>query len=206
MQVFNLTANTYLLETTKGLLLVDSGAPWEKGRLQRLLENEKPAALLLTHHHLDHAGGALMLYQRYGLLIYAHHADLGFLLGKRKRPPIPMPIIGSWLANNVDPLPQQAITTVEHGDRVMGWTIVHLPGHTPGQIGLMKDDVLIAADALQVGAKGPAVPADGVNDDSAVARQTVGKIARLEVKRIFVGHGPSTTIEAVRDLAQTLGV
>jgi hydroxyacylglutathione hydrolase len=204
MQIFHLTANTFLLETSSGPLLVDSGAPWEKGKLQRLLADVQPAALLLTHHHLDHAGGALMLYERYRLLIYAHRGDLGFLLGKERRPPMPMPLIGDWMANRVDPLPQHVITTVEHGDRVMGWTVVHLPGHTPGQIGIMQDGILIAADALKVGNKGPEIPADVVNADSEAARRSVGRIARLEVEDIYVGHGPKTSIGAVRKLAEEL--
>ncbi|MDX2006654.1 MAG: MBL fold metallo-hydrolase [Meiothermus sp.] len=206
MQIFHLAANAYLLDTPSGPLLVDSGAPWEKGKLQRLLDDAQPVALLLTHHHLDHAGGALMLYERYRLLIYAHRGDLGFLLGKERRPPMPMPLIGDWMANRVDPLPQHVITTVEHGDRVMGWTVVHLPGHTPGQIGIMRDGLLIAADALRVGGKGPELPPDRVNADPEGVRRSVGKISRLEVQDIYVGHGPKTDLEAVRRLAEELGV
>jgi glyoxylase-like metal-dependent hydrolase (beta-lactamase superfamily II) len=89
---------------------------------------------------------------------------------------------------------------------VMGWQVVHLPGHTPGQIGLLRQEVLLAADALRVGPKGPWVPPALVNHDTQEARRTVGKIARLGAQHIYVGHGSPTTLEAVRALAGKLGV
>ncbi len=207
MQILPLASNSYLLETPEGPLLVDSGAPWENARLLRLLDELKPAALFLTHHHLDHVGGARLLWERYKLLVYAHPLDIPFVGGRKRRPPFPpVWLLGDWIANSARPLPQEALTAPLEGDRVMGWEVVHLPGHTLGQIGLLKDGILLAGDALRMGKDGPAVPADMVNADSAEARRTVGKIARLDVREIYVGHGPKTNPQAVRALAQKLGV
>lgn len=207
MQVFSLTANLYLLDTPEGLLLVDSGMPQENQRLLRHLGGRRPVALLLTHHHLDHVGGARMLWERYGLPIYAHPLDIPFISGEARRPPFPpIPWLGDWIANSPRPVPKEALRPVEEGAEVMGWQVVHLPGHTPGQIGLLREGVLLAADALRVGAKGPWVPPAMVNHDTQQARRTVGKIARLEAQKIYVGHGPPTTALAVRALAEKLGV
>ncbi|MFN3392376.1 MAG: MBL fold metallo-hydrolase [Meiothermus ruber] len=207
MQVFSLTANLYLLDTPEGLLLVDSGMPQENQRLLRHLGGRRPVALLLTHHHLDHVGGARMLWERYGLPIYAHPLDIPFISGEARRPPFPpIPWLGDWIANSPRPVPREALRPVEEGAEVMGWQVVHLPGHTPGQIGLLREGVLLAADALRVGAKGPWVPPAMVNHDTQQARRTVGKIARLEAQKIYVGHGPPTTALAVRALAEKLGV
>lgn len=207
MQVFSLTANLYLLDTPEGLLLVDSGMPQENQRLLRHLGGRRPVALLLTHHHLDHVGGARMLWERYGLPIYAHPLDIPFISGEARRPPFPpIPWLGDWIANSPRPVPREALRPVEEGAEVMGWQVVHLPGHTPGQIGLLREGVLLAADALRVGAKGPWVPPAMVNHDTQQARRTVGKIARLEAQEIYVGHGPPTTALAVRALAEKLGV
>lgn len=207
MKFFALVANTYLLDTPQGPLLVDSGMPNENRKLLGLLGEVKPAALLLTHHHLDHVGGARMLWERFGLPIYAHPLDIPFITGEQRRPPFPpIPWLGDWIANSAKPVPKEALTPVEEGAVVMGWQVIHLPGHTPGQIGLLREGVLIAADALRVGSRGPLVSPAMVNHDTQEARRTVGKIARLEADTIFVGHGLPTTLEAVRALAQRLGV
>lgn len=207
MQVFSLTANLYLLDTPEGLLLVDSGMPQENQRLLRHLGGRRPVALLLTHHHLDHVGGARMLWERYGLPIYAHPLDIPFISGEARRPPFPpIPWLGDRIANSPRPLPKEALRPVEEGAVVLGWQVVHLPGHTPGQIGLLREGVLLAADALRVGARGPWVPPAMVNHDTQQARRTVGKIARLEAQKIYVGHGPPTTIQRVRALAEKLRV
>ncbi|GIW39146.1 MAG: hypothetical protein KatS3mg075_627 [Meiothermus sp.] len=89
MEVFPLAANTYLLDTPQGALLVDTGMPQENQRLLRHLEGRKPAALLITHHHLDHVGGARMLWERYGLPIYAHPLDIPYISGEAPPPPVP---------------------------------------------------------------------------------------------------------------------
>ncbi|AWR85269.1 MBL fold metallo-hydrolase [Meiothermus taiwanensis] len=207
MQVFSLTANLYLLDTPEGLLLVDSGMPQENQRLLRHLGGRRPVAMLLTHHHLDHVGGARMLWERYGLPIYAHPLDIPFISGEARRPPFPpIPWLGDWIANSPRPVPKEALRPVEEGAEVLSWQVVHLPGHTPGQIGLLREGVLLAADALRVGARGPWVPPAMVNHDTLEARHTVRRIARLEAQKIYVGHGPPTTTQAVRALADRLGV
>ena len=62
-------------DNTKEALIVDPGASASK--LAEIIEEEKlnPVAILLTHGHFDHAGGAEELADRYGIQIYAHVAE-----------------------------------------------------------------------------------------------------------------------------------
>ncbi len=62
-------------EETKETLIVDPGA--NAGRLAEILTEEKlkPAAILLTHGHFDHAGGAAELSARFGIKVYAHESE-----------------------------------------------------------------------------------------------------------------------------------
>lgn len=69
--------NCYFLinDDTKEMLIVDPGA--NAGKLAEIIETEKlnPVAILLTHGHFDHAGGAKELAERYGIQIYAHEKE-----------------------------------------------------------------------------------------------------------------------------------
>lgn len=60
---------------TSETLIIDPGASPDK--LAELLEKEnlKPAAILLTHGHFDHAGGAQELAEHFGIKIYAEEHE-----------------------------------------------------------------------------------------------------------------------------------
>ncbi len=200
LRVLRFRANLYLLE---GGLLVDAGLPWEAPRLLGLLP-EPPKALFLTHHHLDHAGGARALWERFRLPIYAHPLDLPYLTGERPRPPLPIPFLGHRLANAAPSLPPEALTPVEEGAEVFGLKVVHLPGHTPGQAGLLGPDFLIAGDALR--GRRPGLPPGFVSEDPKEARRTLAKILRLAPRRVYVGHGGPYALDEIQALARRLGV
>src|SRR6185312_13439497 len=75
--------NAYLLETTGGLVLVDSGVPGsEQAVLGAIAEaGHEPSSLttvLLTHAHLDHSGSAAAVREATGarLLLSKPDADL----------------------------------------------------------------------------------------------------------------------------------
>lgn len=75
--------------------MVDAGLPWETRRLLSLIK-DPPKALFLTHHHLDHAGGARSVWEKFRIPIYAHPKDIPYLTGKRRRPPLPIPLLGGF--------------------------------------------------------------------------------------------------------------
>ena len=62
-------------EETRETLIIDPGA--SAGRLaERLAEQQlKPEAILLTHGHFDHAGGAAELAAHFGIKVYAHERE-----------------------------------------------------------------------------------------------------------------------------------
>ncbi|AEV15069.1 MAG: MBL fold metallo-hydrolase [Thermus sp.] len=194
-------ATLYRVPVEGGYFLVDAGLPWEAGRLLRLLP-QPPRLLFLTHHHLDHSGGALTLWRRFRLPILAHPQEWPYLTGERPRPPLPIPFLGRRLANLAPPLPREALRPAEEGMEVLGWRVVALPGHTLGQVGLLKEGVLLAGDAL----RGKGLPPRFINEDHGLARKTVRKILDLGAERILLGHGGPLSREEVAALARRLGV
>ena len=62
-------------DDTKETLVIDPGASAKK--LAEILEKEelKPVAILLTHGHFDHAGGAAELAEHFGIPVYAEEHE-----------------------------------------------------------------------------------------------------------------------------------
>lgn len=62
-------------EDTKELLVIDPGASAK--RLAEIIEEEKlnPVAILLTHGHFDHAGGAAELAEHFHIKVYAQEKE-----------------------------------------------------------------------------------------------------------------------------------
>jgi glyoxylase-like metal-dependent hydrolase (beta-lactamase superfamily II) len=75
--VGSVQTNCYFVidEDTSEVLVIDPGASAK--RLAAIIDEEKlnPAAILLTHGHFDHAGGASTLKEIYGIPVYAHESE-----------------------------------------------------------------------------------------------------------------------------------
>src|SRR5581483_1043301 len=129
----------YAIETAQGLVLVDSGLEPDAGpvkaELAKLgLDWRTIRAVLLTHAHGDHTGGAAALRAETGAKVYAGEGDAGVLRDGSSREAFfstfSMP----------DHAPRPTPVDVElGGDEVLDFGDVRIralatPGHTPGSI------------------------------------------------------------------------
>jgi steroid delta-isomerase-like uncharacterized protein len=91
--------------------------------------------------------------------------------------------------------------TVEEGDEVSGFRVVHLPGHAPGLIGLFREDdrLALTSDCFYVidpetGRKAPPqLPHRAFNQDEEQARASIRKLAELEPSAAWPGHADPLT-------------
>jgi glyoxylase-like metal-dependent hydrolase (beta-lactamase superfamily II)/predicted ester cyclase len=91
--------------------------------------------------------------------------------------------------------------TVEEGDDVSGFRVVHIPGHAPGMIALFResDRVALTTDCFYTldpgtGRHGaPRVPLYGFNLDTEQARASIRKVAALEPSVAWPGHADPVT-------------
>lgn len=86
--------------------------------------------------------------------------------------------------------------TLEEGDEVAGFRVIHLPGHAPGLIGLFREDdrLALVSDCFYTvdpvtGRGTPAqVPHPAFNQDTEQARASIRKLAALDPAIAWSGH------------------
>jgi glyoxylase-like metal-dependent hydrolase (beta-lactamase superfamily II) len=192
-----LCANHFAATSPEGAVLVDTGYVGSKARTLALLrsvgiEAGSVARIINTHCHCDHAGGNGAVQALSNCEILLHRADREIVdAGDGRR--------GWWEFLNQDIDPYRTTGALEDGDEVLigrhPFEVVHLPGHSPGQIGLFHRDrrLLISTDALW--------PVDiGVVNEVTLGEDVVGhwlssldRIEALGAVLVFPGHGPSFT-------------
>ena len=133
-------------------LIIDTGLDVQP--LLKFLERGKltPAAVILTHGHIDHIAGVEMLREKYpSIQVYIHKLDAEMLTDKT--------VNLSILAGNPFTT-RKADYFLDEGDIIekagVKLRVIHTPGHTPGGICLYseKDNIIFAGDTLFAGSVG----------------------------------------------------
>lgn len=152
------------------------------------LEAEK---ILLTHGHLDHAGGAMELKEALGVPIEGPHAEDGFLLESQESMAEEFGISG---ARNVTP-----DRWLDEGDTVsfgpFTFAVRHCPGHAPGHVVFIQEELRVSqvGDVLFKGSIGRTDFPYGDHDALIAAIKT--KLLPLGDDMAFIcGHGQPGTI------------
>jgi hydroxyacylglutathione hydrolase len=177
-------------EQTREAMVVDPGD--EISRILEILTRHrlKVTAIVITHAHIDHIGGAQKLKQATGAPVYMNlnDAELQKML----------PVQATWLG--VSPPEQVAIDApAKDGDSILvGATefhVLHTPGHTQGSISLYApaEQKLIAGDTLFRDSIGRTDLPGG--DGRQIIRSIHEKLMPLPDDTIVIpGHGDATTI------------
>jgi glyoxylase-like metal-dependent hydrolase (beta-lactamase superfamily II) len=211
-------------------VLVDAGLPGSADKIKRAAAQafggSRPAAILLTHGHVDHVGAIHTLVREWDVDVYAHPLELPYLTGRSSYPP-PDPFVGGgampWLSllfprKPID-LGARVHVLPEDGSvpGLAGWRWIPTPGHSPGHVSFVRDAdrTLIAGDAfvttkqeslVAVMTQRPEVhgPPMYFTPDWGAARRSVRHLADYAPTAAITGHGPPMRGERLQSALRQL--
>jgi len=160
--------NVYLVGPEAGpVAVIDPGSPYPEDQaiLDQVLAGLPPVAVLLTHHHGDHVGGAMALAARWSVPIAAHAATARRLTGR-----------------------VTVTRTLEDGEAVCGATAILTPGHAEGHLCYAVGDATIAGDMVAgIGT----ILIDPSEGDMAVYFASLERLLARPPMTLLPAHGPA---------------
>lgn len=177
-------------EKTKKAAVVDPGGDLDRIRQAIAQSGVTVEKIILTHGHIDHAGGAAELKEELGVPVEGPHEADDFLLqhlaeqGQAYGFPARAVTPDRWL-NEGD--------TVTVGELTLD--VLHCPGHSPGSVVLVSkaERFALVGDVLFQGSVGRVDLPGG--DGKALIASIKDKLLPLGDDVAFIcGHGPMSTI------------
>ncbi|MDT3684902.1 MAG: MBL fold metallo-hydrolase [Pseudorhodoplanes sp.] len=178
-------------ESTKSGAVIDPGGDLDLIRQAIAKAGVRIERILLTHGHIDHAGGAADLRTELGVPLEGPHVADQFLLDNLEETAA---VYGLSGARDVTP-----DRWLQEGEQVtiggVPFDILHCPGHSPGSVAFVSRDLKFAVvgDVLFQGSIGRSDLPGG--DHEMLIRSITGKLLPLGDDVAFIcGHGPASTM------------
>ena len=190
--------NCYVIAGERGGPAVVVDAPPDVDAVVRLLTAHDlvPVALLVTHGHVDHAGGAAGVVERTGVSAYLHPDD-DYLVSD---PATQLRSIFGFVPPGVEEFaPPERFLDLAHGQHLelagFDFEVRHTPGHTLGHCVFVVEEegLVFSGDQLFAGSIGRSdLPGGDFRTLMASMRNQVMTLP--DDTRVLPGHGPETTI------------
>lgn len=178
--------NSYALGGSE-VLLIEPATPFEDEQRAwiewaRALSSQgrELLAIVATHHHPDHVGGALLLSRELGLPLWAHARTIDRLA----EPGAPAGASGAVFDRTLT----DGETIDLAGPSPQRWRVLHTPGHAPGHVCLFEEGSLALIAGDMVASEGTILiePRDG---DMQVYLQQLDRLAGLGARLALPAHG-----------------
>ncbi len=218
--------NSYLIEDAGLVTIVDAGLPGYWSDLEKQLAAmgrslDDVRAVVLTHGDTDHIGFAERIRRERGVPVYVHELDAARARAEVKKPmsdwgPVKLAPLAGFLfytarkgGLRIPPLTK--LVTFDDGatlDVPGAPQVIHLPGHTPGSVGLHvpRADAVFLGDAFTTrsvltGEEGPHLAPFTLQPAQALA--SLDKLDAVDASWVLPGHGEAWSgglSEALREI------
>jgi glyoxylase-like metal-dependent hydrolase (beta-lactamase superfamily II) len=187
-----LETNCYLIscKKTKKAVVIDPGGEDEVELILNLLQiyNFDLKYVINTHGHIDHIVGNDLLKAKTEALLLIHKLDADMLVDANKN-------FSSFMGKEICSPPADKL--LKEGDEIslgtLNLIVIHTPGHTPGGISLVLNNIVFTGDTLFAGGIGRTDLPGGSYQD--LIKSIKEKLLILGDDRIiYPGHGPDSTI------------
>lgn len=198
--------NVFAVDCGDRVVLIDAGSGLgEAAILERLRQDgiapERIAALVLTHAHADHAGGACGLRERLGIPVLASEATADIVeSGDEDRLGLPQARRDGVYPASYRFKPCRVDRVLIAGEVIRCGShrlqVVPAPGHSSDMIALYDavSGTLYSGDAIFAGGKLAVLKTDDFSMDD--YRDTIVRLSAMRVERLFAGHGEAVLRDA----------
>jgi hydroxyacylglutathione hydrolase len=178
-----------------GDVLIDAGMSSDRKRILGQLAGRNVNAHALTHAHPDHFGSSHAVCEAWKIPLWCGENDAAVAEGQR---PAPGQGRAARLLSRLPlPRPNPVERQLKEGDEVAGFTVLEVPGHSPGHVAYWResDRTLICGDvlfnlSLPTLRPGLREPYASTTPDPARNRDSARRLAQLKPSLILFGHGP----------------
>jgi glyoxylase-like metal-dependent hydrolase (beta-lactamase superfamily II) len=177
--------------------LIDCGPTSSLDGLLEGLGDERPRRLLLTHIHLDHAGGAGTLVERWpDLEVWVHERGAKHLADPSKLLASATRLYGDdmeRLWGDIAPVPEENLRVLSGGETIDGWRVAYTPGHASHHVSFLHED---SGTAFAGDTAGVRIPPGGVvlaptpppDVDLEAWPRSIDTLAAWRPERVVVTH------------------
>jgi glyoxylase-like metal-dependent hydrolase (beta-lactamase superfamily II) len=177
-------------------VIVDPGPESTLDTLLEELGDFVPARILLTHIHLDHAGAAGALAQRWpDVEVWVHERGARHMLDPSRLMASAGRIYGDdmeRLWGDMHPVPEDRLRVLSGGERIGPWRVEYTPGHASHHVSYLHEPTGTAMVGDVAGcriADGPILPPTPPPDvDLEAWHQSLRTVAAWSPERIAITH------------------
>lgn len=205
--------NKFILFDTGGHLFMDKAFSNRREELEKKLKTycclpNNLVLIVLTHGDNDHSTNAAFLRKKFNTKIAMHSADVElvknpslenslqnsnyssflykavFLLINTKIKKLTEKILNEFESFNPDIIVKDGDSLLQYGFHCK---ILHLPGHTPGSIGILTESGDIIVGDTLANIKKPTAAPNAANFE--MLNKSINKLKTMDIKTVYPGHG-----------------
>ena len=182
---------SWIIPSPGGVVLIDAGLDEKATDIiaalrRKGLQPESVQAILITHGHGDHFGGAIAFPNA---RVLAAKDDIPLIMNQKK----PAGIVQS-IFSKMSPLkaPPKKIEALPAGDSItvdgLTFGIIGLPGHSPGSVAYLLGNILFSGDALMGRGDSVMPPPSFTSADPEQSKKAPAALLKVHFSTIADGH------------------